>query len=313
MKKYYVAITLLLSGICVYFILQKPAQQKEENHTIHSNIQKEQERKQFNTVAYGLKDIDGNHIDNGSEIESEDNQIHVYVTVDHNIDEYREYGLIILENYKQKKFKVGNHEEEISKYFFDMNPKSSKKIKLSLPISKNASELAFLLIKKPSYQLQDQDINKAAILEEVLSMRYTIKNRDKVEMIQEIYPASVLTDGFNEPLFLTKSNKGLQITYSEIEEKELMISNGNETDEEMNYVILAFKDWEQYEIVRDKDYFYTTVAPQTRQLFSFTLPKVEKDSNFQLIAFPFPNKVSKENYTSQQAYGSFRMVIQPKT
>ncbi|WP_433764911.1 hypothetical protein [Bacillus cereus] len=42
------------------------------------------------------------------------------------------------------------------------------------------------------------------------------------------------------------------------------------------------------------------------------MPEVEKESNFQLIALPFPNEVSKDNYSSQQAYGSFRMVIQNK-
>ncbi|MGI8363398.1 hypothetical protein [Bacillus cereus] len=177
MKKYYIVIIFLFSAICLYFILHNPVQHKETQHTIdiHNNIPKEKERKQPYTVSYGLKDIEGNHIDNGSTIESKNNQVDAYLSIDHNIDEERECSLLILENYKQKSFKVENQTEEIDKYFFDMNSNSSKKIKLSIHLAQDASELTFLLIKMPSYQLSDQDINKASILEEVLSMRYTIK------------------------------------------------------------------------------------------------------------------------------------------
>ncbi|MEB9686125.1 hypothetical protein BK742_17160 [Bacillus thuringiensis serovar pingluonsis] len=312
MKKYYLVIILLISTISFYFILNKPTQHKETLNNINTKITKEREREQLNTVSYGLKDIDGKHIDNGSVIEMKNNKVNVYLSINHNIDENREYGLIILENYKQKSFKVEKNIQETSKYFFDMNPYSSKKIKISLNASKSAHELTFLLIKKPNYKLRDNDINKASILEEILSMRYAIKNQNKIDIPEEIQPESILKDGFNEPLFITKSKENLQIIFSETEENELMISNGNETDEEMKYIILAFKDWEQNEIVSNKDIIYTTVEPHTRQIFKFTLPKVEQESNFQLIALPFPNEVSKDNYVSQQAYGSFRMLIQNK-
>ncbi|PFE10615.1 hypothetical protein [Bacillus cereus] len=314
MKKYYIITILLISIISVYFTLNKPVQKQETSNdkNINTNITKKQEREQLNTISYGLKNIDGKHIDNGDTIESKNNKVNVYLSLNHNIDENREYGLIILENYKQKPFKIENNTQETSKYFFNMNPYSSKKIKISLNISENANELTFLLIKKPNYKLKDNDINKASILEEILSMRYSIKNKNKIEMIQEIQPENILTDGLNEPLFITKDKENLQIVFSETEEKEFIVSNGNETDKEMKYAIIAFKDWEQNEIVNNKDVIYTTVAPQTRQIFKFILPKVEQESNFQLIALPFPNEVSKENYVSQQTYTSFRMLIQNK-
>lgn len=314
MKKQYIIIILLISIISVYFSLNRPVQIQETSNdkNANTNITKKQEREQPNTISYGLKNIDGKHIDNGDTIESKNNKVNVYLALNHTIDEKREYGLIILENYKQKPFTIENNIQETSKYFFDMDPYSSKKIKISLNISANANELTFLLIKKPNYKLRDNDINKASILEEILSMRYSIKNKNKIEMIQEIQPENILKDGLNEPLFITKDKENLQIVFSEIEEKEFIVSNGNETDEEMKYVILAFKDWEQNEIIGNKYIIYTTVAPHTRQIFKFTLPKVEQESNFQLIALPFPNEVSKDNYVSQQAYGSFRMLIQNK-
>lgn len=298
MKKYYIITILLISIISTYYCLNKPV--------------KKQEREQPNTISYGLKNIDGKHIDNGDTLESKNNKINVYLSINHNMDENREYGLIILENYKQKPFKIENNTQETSKYFFDMKPYSSKEIKISFNISENANELTFLLVKKPNYKLRDNDINKASILEEILSMRYSIKNKNIIEKTQEIQPENILKDGLNEPLFITKDKENLQIVFSETEETEFIVSNGNETDEEMKYVLLAFKDWDQSEIVSNKDFIYTTVEPHTRKIFKFTLPKVEQESNFQLIALPFPNEVSKDNYVSQKAYGSFRMLIQNK-
>lgn len=47
--------------------------------------------------------------------------------------------------------------------------------------------------------------------------------------------------------------------------------------------------------VRDNtDVLYTTVPPETRHLFDFNLPDVERDNNFQLIAFPFPYEVNAD-------------------
>ncbi|WP_433764909.1 hypothetical protein [Bacillus cereus] len=73
-------------------------------------------------------------------------------------------------------------------------------------------------------------------------------------------PNNIVTDGFNEPLFLTKSSQELQIIFSEMEEAELIISNGNETEEELNFIILAFKDWDQYALISNKDYMYTKIG-----------------------------------------------------
>lgn len=78
----------------------------------------------------------------------------------------------------------------------------------------------------------------------------------------------------------------------------------------MTYAIVAFKDWKQVEIFNNRKVVYTKLAPETRQFFNFTLPLVDQESNFQLVAFPFPFKVSEEDYISQQAFSSFRIVIE---
>ncbi|WP_002146604.1 hypothetical protein [Bacillus cereus] len=317
MKKIYIIIGILLVSILTIYVLfntsiiqspnvyPTPSKEKMKNE--------KQRKQQTNTVSYGLKDDQGQHIDNGSEITSENNKVNVSLSFVHNIDEDRKYGLIVLEDYEQKPFRIEDTTNEVSHYSFDMKPNSSITTKISLHISPNASELTFLIIKKPEYKLKDNDLNKAAILEEILSMRYSINTYQKGnETIKStpVQPKTVLKDDLYEPLFITRNEEKLQTVFSENEGKELTISNGNETKEEMSYTIVAFKDWEQVELLNNKKVAYTTVAPETRQIFNFTLPTVEQESNFQLVAFPLPYKVSKENYVSQQAFGSFRIVIE---
>ncbi|MGE6347774.1 hypothetical protein ACQKIY_01920 [Bacillus mycoides] len=316
MKKIYIIIGILLVSLIPIYVLFNNSiiQSPNLSHTSSKEkMKKEKQREQqTNTVSYGLKDAQGQHIDNGSEIIGENNKINVSLSFVHNIDEDRKYGLIILEDYEQKSFKIEDTTNEVSHYSFDMKPNSSITTKIHLHISPNASELTFLIIKKPEYKLKDNDLNKAAILEEVLSMRYSINthhnDNEKIKPTP-VQPKTVLKDNLYEPLFVTRNEEKLQTVLYENEDKELTISNGNETKEEMSYAIVAFKDWEQIEILNSKKVAYTTVAPETRQIFNFTLPTVEQESNFQLVAFPFPYKVSQDNYVSQQAFGSFRIVI----
>ena len=65
-----------------------------------------------------MKDNQGQHINNGSTITSEDNKINVSLSFVHTtINENRKYGLIVLEDYEQKPFKIEDTTNEISHYF----------------------------------------------------------------------------------------------------------------------------------------------------------------------------------------------------
>ncbi|MFD6210007.1 hypothetical protein ACFWE9_18320, partial [Peribacillus sp. NPDC060253] len=156
----------------------------------------------------------------------------------------------------------------------------------------------------------DQFGRVAALLVPVLSMRYSINKSDIMEEISEVRPDAIIRDGLNENLFVTNSQKKLQFIITEKEGKKLLLSAGNDSNTEIRYAIIAFKDWEQVTVIDNKEVLYTTVPPETRHLFHFKLPKVKHESNFQFIALPFPYEVSPINYESQQSFGSFRVVIQ---
>ncbi|MEX5517765.1 hypothetical protein [Bacillus cereus] len=308
MKQIYIISGVLLISLLTIYILFNTSFIQPHPPSIENKREQ-----QTNTISYGLKDIQGQHINNGSTITSEDNKINVTLSFVHTINENRKYGLIVLEDYEQKPFKIEDTTNEISHYFFDMKPNSSITTKISLRTSPNASELTFLIIKKPEYKLKDNNLNKAAILEDILSMRYSMhplqKENEKIKL-SLINPDAILKDGLYEPVFVTNREENLQTVFFEKEGKQLILSNGNETNDEMTYAIVAFKDWKQVEIFNNRKVVYTKVAPETRQIFNFTLPSVDQESNLQLVAFPFPYKVSEEDYISQQAFSSFRIVIE---
>jgi len=314
MKKYFSAIIMIMFFVFTsYFIFHKFI--RDDNSTTTSQVRKspdsgDREEQKVNTIEYGLYSSDGKYIDNGSTISTENDEVNVNISINHNLNERREYGLIVLEDFKQVSFKLKN-KKEFTKYLFTMSPNSSKDIGVKIPIKPNTNELTILLIKKPSYKLKEMDLNKASILEEVLSMRYPINHKNKLDNLKQIEPDAIVKDGLNESMFITNDIHKLQSVVVGKEGEKLWFSTGNDTSKSLKYAIIALKDWKQTNVIDNQEVLYTTVPGLQRKLFSFTLPTVKDDSNFQLIAFPYPYQVSKDNYVSQQAFGSFRAVIEP--
>lgn len=307
---------LLLLGVFYWFY--SSSSPKELSTSDMVEIEQESEvtnAADYGSIGYGLENLKGKVIDEGSTLNSTDNEVSVVASVDNDIDEDRKYALLVFEDYKQVKFKVKNKEQDVNKFFFDMKPNSSINIIVSVPIRSDSSELTFVIVQKPEYKLKELDLIKAGILEQVLSMRFSINKADSgknVKNVKKVKPDAIVKDGLNENISITNSQEKLQSIMTEKEDKKLKFSAGNETNAEMGYAIIALKDWEQVAVKDNKDVLYTTIPPETRHLFDFKLPEVESEENFQLIAFPSPYEVSPDNYESQQTFGSFRVVIQDK-
>ncbi|CAH0190602.1 hypothetical protein [Peribacillus simplex] len=318
MKKYYIAAFSVLLLLGVFYWFYSSSSPKELSTSDMVAIEQESEvtnAADYGSIGYGLENLKGKVIDEGSTLNSTDNEVSVVASVDNDIDEDRKYALLVFEDYKQVKFKVKNKEQDVNKYFFDMKPNSSINFNVSVPIRSDSSELTFVIVQKPEYKLKELDLNRAGILEQVLSMRYSINKADNgidVKKIKEVKPDAIVKDGLNENISITNSQEKLQSIMTEKEDKKLKFSAGNETNAEIGYAIIALKDWEQVAVLDNTEVLYTTVPPETRHLFDFKLPEVESEENFQLIAFPFPYEVSPDNYESQQTFGSFRVVIQDK-
>ena len=94
--------------------------------------------------------------------------------------------------------------------------------------------------------------------------------------------------------YLLRTVKKLTNCLLEKEGKQLILSNGNETNDEMTYAIVAFKDWKQVEIFNNRKVVYTKVAPETRQIFNFTLPSVDRKVICNSSLFHFLIKLAKK-------------------
>ncbi|MED3929036.1 hypothetical protein P4594_28800, partial [Priestia megaterium] len=127
MKKYFSAIIMIMFFVFTsYFIFHKFI--RDDNSTTTSQVRKspdsgDREEQKVNTIEYGLYSSDGKYIDNGSTISTENDEVNVNISINHNLNERREYGLIVLEDFKQVSFKLKN-KKEFTKYLFTMSPNS---------------------------------------------------------------------------------------------------------------------------------------------------------------------------------------------
>lgn len=264
-------------------------------------------------LSFGFRDKDGNHVDNGTLLDINTNEFNGSIYFKHEIPEERKYKLIILDNYQQTHFQADNRNETVSYFDFEMEPNSEIDINVNVPINKATQEISLLLIKMPEYQLQEFDLNRASVLEEVLAHRFPIKTNEK-PLIEFTEPVYTFTGEPNDNLVASIEKNDLRVSVLEKAESTIYLSAGNidsPENESIPYAIVAFKDWEQHDVLDGTKVLFTDVPYDTRHVYETNLPSVNEKQNFQYIAFPFPYHVEKENYFSQDVFGTFRILIEP--
>ncbi|MDQ7860320.1 hypothetical protein RCO48_02385 [Peribacillus frigoritolerans] len=78
-------------------------------------------------------------------------------------------------------------------------------------------------MQKPEYKLKELDLIKAGILEQVLSMRFSINKADSeknVKNVKEVKPDAIVKDGLNENISITNSQEKLQSIMTEKRRQE---------------------------------------------------------------------------------------------
>ncbi|MDY7043706.1 hypothetical protein RVS70_05755 [Virgibacillus sp. M23] len=312
MKKRIMVFLISISLIGGVLFLLLPS--NKNNDAINTLDIEESEQflsEQGNTVAYGIKDTHGNIIDTGTEIPLENNSASIIFSLDHNIDEEREYMLLVFQDYKLSDYFVENSKEKTNNYKFNMNPNSTKEFNLSIDIDKSSQELSLVVIRKPAYQLEEMDFNRANILGETLSGRYTVNDKTNISKHREIIetkPDLILEDGTYDDLAIYNNIERMKVAMTGTVGEELSLSVGNSWGEDITYAIIALTDWKQDVIIGDKEVIFTTVKNESRNVFNFQLPN--KEANFQFISFPFAYQVSENNYQSHYVFDTFRVLIQ---
>jgi hypothetical protein len=101
--------------------------------------------------------------------------------------------------------------------------------------------------------------------------------------------------------------------YHSKKNKEVFLSVGHPEGKSSDFALAAFLDWKQIPFP-DRNHqrvHYVTLEKGKREVFPLKLPQVQRESNFQVIAFPKPYQISESDFGSQTVYGSPRIVIQP--
>ncbi|MBL4954897.1 hypothetical protein JK635_22315 [Neobacillus sp. YIM B02564] len=112
-------------------------------------------------------------------------------------------------------------------------------------------------------------------------------------------------------MFISKQKEQLNILPTANSGENIFVSIGNISKEKEAYNMIALSNWKQVPFINNELVGNVSVNPGERKIFKFKLPFVKENSNFQVIAFPTPYKISKDNFDSTLVYGSIRTMIKP--
>lgn len=298
-KRYYIIISILVLFLVVNII----------NMLLRENnidISEEDRVLDVGQIGYGVYNDEGNIIDNGSTILDLSSSINHIVGIEQNLPAEREYLLLVLLDFKQVSFYVDDKVHD--KYKICLKGKDSYKIDLSLNVPENSKELAYIIIKMPDYKIKPGELAKAHSLQEVLSLRFRLSEKEEIINYETKYQKSAEKPLDN--IFISKKEDVLKMEYI-IESGSLQkLTLGNYRPQKIDYGLIAFLDWEQVNIDNSEVKFYS-VEEGGRVFFDVEMPQVTESSNYQILAFPYPYKVERTNFESSYVFGSHRLHIKP--
>jgi hypothetical protein len=258
-----------------------------------------------NSVSYNIFDEQGNPIGNGTNIKSNNGIIDNILSFGNFIDYDREYLLIVLQNFKQSKFKVDN--KEYTTYPFSLEKQTAINIKPIIEINKDTVELDYLIIRLPKYKNGEKDVLDAASLQEIFTMRFKIKNSGNPPSITLDSQLEVYDQEPPENIFISKEPMKFKMVFEAKPSSPFYLSLGNaEGKDELEYAYIAFNNWQQISL-GDKVVHFSKVDNQQVKSKLYNFP--EETGIYQIVAFPYPYKVDPDNYMSRGAFGSVRTTI----
>ncbi|OZU89354.1 hypothetical protein CIL03_06465 [Virgibacillus indicus] len=310
MKKY--IFYLLMIGISLIIIISFYSN-NDQNEKSNSNNTREGMGLNSNTIQIGLLDTNGKLIDNGSKLLEKKNKLDYTISIDNFIDNESEYKLIVLADFQQVSFTVSG--EEFITYDFNIGANESKNIETRIDYKEPINEIVYLLIKEPNFLFKPEEITPevmeaAGYLEQILTLRFSVDNGSK-----NIDFSNKFLENNSIPIveaYLSANSSVLDPVFEKKSGEKLKLSIGNVLDEELELAVIQFVNWDQLEFEKGKDVEYLKVEPGKVYTKDIELPKVEKEKNYQVIAFYKPYSVSPSDYNSLFTFGTYRLVISPR-
>ncbi|MFE0302959.1 hypothetical protein [Bacillus altitudinis] len=262
------------------------------------------------TVSYGMYEPEGKLLDTLDIGLIKNNQMNKVLSFSHYIDANRKYTLLLLADFKQIKFSVDHHMQAKS-YTFEMTKDQVMTLPIKATLPKDVGEIAFIIVPEAKYHLKDSDIDIATGLQENYIMRYITKKASSHHIRSEFSPIYKTDELTGEEIFMASGKVSNKVLYTSKSQMPVYLQVDNTSKEKMNYALVAFSEFDQQKF-NGKHVMYVSVESEKTNVYQIKLPKVKKEKNFQVIAFPAPfDNSTKFEEVNFRGYSSIRTLIQP--
>ncbi|WP_206114283.1 hypothetical protein [Bacillus altitudinis] len=262
------------------------------------------------TVSYGMYEPEGKLLDTLDIGLIKNNQINKVLSFSHYIDAARKYTLFLLANFNQIAFSADHHRPAKS-YTFEMTKDQVMTLPIKATLPKDVGEIAFIIVPEAKYHLKDSHIDIATGLQENYIMRFITKKASSHHIRSEFSPIYKTDELTGEEIFMASGKVSNKVLYTSKSQMPVYLQVDNTGKEKMNYALVAFSEFDQQKF-NGNHVIYVTVESGKTNVYQIKLPKVKKEKNFQVIAFPAPfDNSTKFEDVNFRGYSSIRTLIQP--
>ena len=262
------------------------------------------------TVSYGMYEPEGKLLDTIDIGLIKNNQMNKVLSFSHYIDADRKYTLLLLANFKQIEFSADRHRPAKS-YTFEMTKDQVITLPIKATLPKDVGEIAFIIVPEAKYHLKDSEIDIATGLQENYIMRYMTKKAPSNKIESEFHPTYKTDELTGEEIFMASGKISNKVLYTSKSQMPVYLQVDNNNKEKMNYALVAFSEYDQ-QTFSGKHVMHVSVENEKTNVYKIKLPKVKKEKNFQVIAFPAPfDDSAKFEDVNFRGYSTIRTLIQP--
>lgn len=261
-----------------------------------------------NYAAIGIYDKSGTIIDNGSNINVNKGEIiNQKLDIEIKSDNSSNYLLLIMADFKQIKFQVDN--DSVTSYNFNLKNIDSKTINLFIDIPTETKELCYILIKDNNLNLNEDDFESMLRTQHIITYRFNINCSTETNIKYEQNVVSS-TEGTYDDIWISTKEDELKAICNIDEEEIVYMTLGNHQLVDIGYAVILLCDGKQIDFSDNETVKYFNVKSNSKQVFKLKLPGINKQSNFQAVAFPMPYYISENKSPfDTSAFGSIRFRI----
>jgi hypothetical protein len=264
-------------------------------------------------VANGFHDLDGKINDIGSLLKPTNNIIQGQVSYKQNINDKRNYLLIIMIDYLQHEFIVDD--TVYSSYPFSLEGNDEIRINVAVEnIDAEAHEYSYFIIPEPDINVlsidNSNEWNKLLMTSSINWWRLLLDDSEKIEKVEYNEAVINLETQNNYGILLSNNHQEAAAMPSckSMDEVELIMSNTN--NYVVDYALIAFLGWEQVPISKTDMTDYISIPSQSTIYMKLKVPNVEENTPYQIFAIPrpFSNDIRLANPPST----TLRTIISPE-